>query len=237
MSFSIVQSPNGSGSSTSATISCSATTSGNLLVAIIAAAKNPGSVGITPPAGWTQIGTTADDPTYIEISAGVFYLENCLGGSTSFTWTLGSAPSQWDGILLEISGASTTSPLDTSGVSNQQVFQTSDSVNVTTTASGDLLIGIGVWDAVRVGAPTGMNDGSGYSSITTFSDAGGWLTVHAAYKVKTGSGSDSYAPSWTGSMDDIIWLLAFKAASSGPPFSAMIQSGGMGSVSPGGVFS
>jgi hypothetical protein len=211
MAFSIVQSQHGNGTSTSATISCSTTGSGNLLVAIIAAAKNPGAVSITPPSGWTQIGSTQDDPAYIEISAGVFYQEDCASGSTSFTWTLGSTPSQWDGILLEISGAATSSPLDASNVSNTQSFHTSDSVSVTTTASGELLIGIGVWDAVRVGAPTSMNDGSGYSSILTFSDGSGWLTVHAAQQTQSGSGSVSYAPSWTGSMDDIVWLLAFKA--------------------------
>lgn len=216
MAFSIVQHATNDGTGTTVSVSCSATTAGNLLVAFIGASTNPSGTNsfATVPTGWTQIGSTVDDLSYIEITGGAFYLANCSGGSTSFSWTLGSTPSHWDIMLLEISGAATVSPLDVSNVSNAKTLHTSDSTSITTTANGDVILGFGIWDNLPV-ATTAFIDGTGYTLIQTFSDTPGWETLHAAYQTQTSAGSISYAPSWTGSADDILWIVAFKAAAGG----------------------
>lgn len=216
MAFSIVQHTAADGFTTSATLTCSATTAGNLLVAIIGTSQNGGSNSFTGlPTGWTQVGSTQSDTIYVVVTSGVFYLANCAAGLTSFTWTLASAPGGWDGIFLEISGAATSSPLDVYNVHNGQVRQTSDTVSTTTTATGDLILGLGMWDATPA-ALSGFNDGS-YTLIQSHADAGGWGLVRAVDQTQTSAGSISYAPSWTGSVDDILWIVAFKAAGGPPP--------------------
>lgn len=216
MTYSIVQSKHNNGTGTTASVTTAATGAGNLLFAIVAAVRNPGTDTITTPGGWSLIGTVQDDPTFVEFTAGLYYLPNTTSGLTSFSWTLGTAPLQWDILLIEISGAATTSPLDVSAVHNQQVNHTSDTVSATTTVAGDLLLGVGLWDSAETGAPPGsLSDGAGWTSVATFSDAPGWMTLHIADQTQAAAGSATYAPTWTGSQDDIVWLVAFKPAAGG----------------------
>lgn len=224
MAFSIVQHVGNNGTGTSVSVTCSATTAGNLLVAMIGITRNsplgPDSFTALPP-NWVQIGSTIDDLSWSEVTGGLFYLPNCSSGLTSFTWTILTAPNQWDIMLLEVSGAATASPLDVSNVTNTKVVHTSDTVSATTTANGDLILGLGVWDDLDVN-PTAFNDGSGWTFIQSFSDINGWETLRAVYQTQTTAGAVSYSPSWTGNADDILWIVAFKAASSGVALSTTL---------------
>lgn len=230
MSFSIVQHVANDGFTSTPNVTVTATTAGNLLVAFIGTSNNSGNNTFSSlPTGWTQIGSTQNQNVWIGLTGGAFYLKNCAGGTTSFSWTLNAAPSEWDIQFIEISGADTSSPLDTSNVANVASLHTSDSVSTTTTANGDLVIGMGIWDDTPTN-PSAFNDGGSWTLIQTHSDGNGWETIRAVQQTQSSSGSISYAPSWTGSVDDILFIASFKASggAAAPPPSSTLALMGVG---------
>jgi hypothetical protein len=213
MSWSIVQTVHNNGSGATASATLSSTTAGNLLVALVSAAKNPGDVTFTPPANWTQDGTTQHDDAYVSDSSAVYIYQDNPGSITSVSFTLSSSASSWTCTLLEISGAATSSVTD--GIQVGIVGSTGrTSGNLTTTTNGDLILGLAVIDAVNAGAPT-FTEASGYTSDVTYNDGGGWFTIHVGYQTQATAGSIAYAPTWTTVDDATLYVVAFKPASGG----------------------
>jgi hypothetical protein len=174
MAYSIVQSKTVSGNSgTHANFSLNAaSTAGNLLVLIVMASKNPGAVTFTPPTGFTQVGTTQDDPLFVEISGAVYYYANNPGGITSMNTTFSSTVSGYDAIALEISGVTTSSSLDAGTLVASTSGSNHPSVSVTTASDGDLLIGIALQDEVN-GAVTVTEPAGSRPSPRSRTQAGG----------------------------------------------------------------
>lgn len=79
----------------------SAPTPGNLLLALIG---NSGGSTITPPAGWTQIGTT----TVNSCAAAAYYRVVQTGDGASYTFTTSTNNGQ--GFLVELAGAASGAP-------------------------------------------------------------------------------------------------------------------------------
>jgi trimeric autotransporter adhesin len=210
----VVQTVHSSGTSgTSASATLASTTAGNLLVALVTAAKNPGDVTFTAPANWVQDGTTQHDDAYVSDSSAVFYYPDNPGSITSVSFTMDSAPSSWTCTLIEISGVATSSPTD--GILAAVVGSTGRTTgNLTTTTNGDLILGFAVIDAVEAGAPT-FTEATGYTQDVNFNDGGGWFQINVAYQIQVTAGAIAYAPTWTTIDDATLYVAAFKPASSG----------------------
>lgn len=146
MSFSLVQSTNGSvggANASSVTVATAATGVDNLLVAFVFI-QGTGGVTITPPAGWSQAGSS------LGVNGGtgtvaLFYLQNSSSGVTShlfsFSASVNAAVSfeEWSGVA--ISGA-----LDqTVGQQNAQSATVTTGTTPALAGSGELAIwGLGV---------------------------------------------------------------------------------------------
>ncbi|HLY31262.1 MAG TPA: SGNH/GDSL hydrolase family protein [Ktedonobacterales bacterium] len=212
MAFALVQSAKAggnSGASASATFG-SATAAGNLLVLIIVATKNPGDVDFTPPSGWSQAGSTVHDDVFISLSGACFYYANNPGGITSVATTISAAVSGWDVYLLEFSGVATSSPLDAANLASA-VGTGAHSVSATMAQIGDLLVGFALLDEA---ATTNTLSGLGaWTALTGQQDGGGWAGVFPYYMTASGSGSQSFAPTYSGNSDGVIGIAGFIAAS------------------------
>lgn len=209
----LVQSKTASGNSgTTGTVTfTSATTSGNLLVLLVGASKNPGAVSFTLPAGWTQIGTTQDDAIFVEMSVAAYYYTGTSISSVAVTFS--TAPSGWNIVAAEFSGFSA---LDVSNWAT--VASTTPSVSATTTVNGDLIIGMRYHDVVA-GAST-LTEASGYTQITSVADAGGWASASLAYTTQATAGSKAYNPTQTAAKDEVLGIVAFEASGGGSTVSA-----------------
>ena len=115
-----------------------------LLAAIITGANNPG-VASTPPAGFTAL---PGSPTTVFDAGGFYgklavYKKVAASESGSYTFTHATASSQ--GVLLAVSGADGTSPVDVSssnfsGTGATGGGNTTTATGVTTTNPADLLV-------------------------------------------------------------------------------------------------
>lgn len=212
----LVQSNDASGNSgASATASFpAATTAGNLLVLLVSAAKNPGDVTFTPPAGWVQAGTTLHDDVFISVSTAVYLYPNNPGGITSVAITISSAVSAWHAYLMEFSGVATASPLDGTTAREQDHTTTPSSGPITTTAAGDLLIGWAEVDVVSAGEQS-VTQPAGWTALPVLHDGGGWLATCPAYEVAGAAGSYNYQPTSSVSANEGVYTLVALLAASG----------------------
>jgi hypothetical protein len=155
-----------------------ASTSGNLLVAIVATGAN---TTVTAPAGWvkaTSVFTSGVGATQI------WYDANNAGAISSVKFTL-AASDNAVAQLSEWSGVAKVSPLDVTGTATATSNSTTLAVSATAHAANELSI-------ASFGASTG-------SSGNTFTPASGWTNLMPAqsvsdtgdYKISVGSGSVS----------------------------------------------
>lgn len=208
------KSKSGVSGSTASVTGMSASTAGNLLVALISASKNPGDVTFTPPSGWVQAGTTVHNDVFIAVSTAIYYYPNNPGGITSASFTLSSSVSAWHLYVLEFSGVATTSPLDGEAMQEQDHTTTPSSGTITTTASGDLLVG---WAEVddNNGAYT-LTQPSGWTALTQLDDTNGWTSTFPAWEVAGAAGSTVYQPTKSNAITDCTCAIAaFKPAGGG----------------------
>src|SRR3989344_6725230 len=127
-----------SGSATANPVSAtwvSSTTTGNLLVAQIITASDPGI--ITPPSGgWTLVDTIIN-ANYTKL----YYIENAAAQSGSQSWAITGDTSATQLIMAEYSGVATSGALDQySTVTGVDTTLTTPTVNTTT--ADQLLIGV-----------------------------------------------------------------------------------------------
>lgn len=108
-------------------------TDGRILIAFVG---KDGTGGITPPASpgtWTQIQQESAGTS----RCGVWWKEASSEG-TSYTFTGASEP--WAGVMYELSGVDTTTPIDISGISSDINNDTPISPTITTTVADTLII-------------------------------------------------------------------------------------------------
>jgi hypothetical protein len=113
----------------------SATTTGNLLVALLQFYGNPGT--ITPPSGgWTLIQTdsTGNSFTYL------YYIANAVSQSGAQQWNWVNSLNTAAIIMAEYSGCKTANVLDGTAGVNHGTGTTVTTGNDTTTGSNDLII-------------------------------------------------------------------------------------------------
>jgi hypothetical protein len=154
-----------------------ASTSGNLLVAIVTTAAN---TTVTAPAGWTRA-TGAFTST--AGATAIWYYANNPGAISSVKFTL-SASDSAAAQLSEWSGIETASPLDGTGTATATTSKTTLSVSATAAAANEL--------AITSFAVSG-------SAGNTFTPATGWTNLMAGhadsrtgdYEIGVGSGSVS----------------------------------------------
>jgi len=165
----------GGGSSVTATLP-SATTSGDLLVAVLEDVNSGcGFDSYSGPAGWVQA-TTAVCRGGLGVGPGpleIWYDPNVSAGTTSVTFNTGSAGANSLAQLSEWSGVAKTSPLAQSGTGASALPGSSLSVSTSTSIAsvGELAV-------------TGFDTSSGLSS---FSAGSGWTSLISS----PGSGFDS----------------------------------------------
>jgi len=143
MSIALVQKCSGSSGAktTQTTVTAtwgSATTTGNLLVAIMG--WRDGGNTITPPTGWTQIGSTvgSTDPF-----GAMFYTANAASQSGTKTWTLSSGSAEICLFMAEYSGCATSTPLDQHNSNDGSGGGTNCTTgSVTTSFASELLVGL-----------------------------------------------------------------------------------------------
>lgn len=204
----------GNGGTSASVTGLTTTVAGNLLVLLVDAWNNPGNVTFTPPAGWTQAGTTTQDDVFISGTAAQYYYTNNPGGITSVAVTLSAAASAWHIEVLEFSGVATTTPLDVQSFRQQSGTTTPSSGAVTTTAAGDLLVGWMAEDDVN-GAYT-LTQPAGWTALPRQQDTNAWASLYSAYQVAGAAGSYNYNPTLTATQtDSIVGIMAFKAAGGG----------------------
>lgn len=159
-----------------------ASTSGNLLVAVIDTGSN---TTVTAPAGWvkaTSVNLTGTGTTQI------WYDTNNAGSITSVHFTL-SASDSASAQLSEWSGVEKTTPLDVTSTGTQGSNSTTLAVSATATAANELAI-------ASFATSTG-------SSGNTFTPASGWTNLESAASVsdtadyKTGAGSGAVSETQT----------------------------------------
>jgi MSHA biogenesis protein MshQ len=149
---------------TNATITptlASASTAGNLLVAVVA--NGTDCAAFTAPANWVKAtGTCSSGNTTGQVS--IWYYPNNPGGISSATFTAASGTKSIVGQLSEWSGVATLSPLDQTGTASAAVTQASLTVSTrgATQSSGELAI-------------TGFS--TGHAGMTSFTSGGSFSSL------------------------------------------------------------
>ncbi len=139
-------------------------------------------------------------------SQSIYYAKNILGatgGANTVTVTFDAAAFATDVQILEYAGADTTSPLDVfAGASGNSA---ASSVSLTTTFSGDIIVGANVVQTVTTGPGSGFTerllsspDGDvtedkeatslgSYTASASLSATGYWVATAAAFKASSGT--------------------------------------------------
>lgn len=194
-----------------------ATTSGNLLIAIVGVRGGSGTT-ITPPAGgWTVAGSRADNGT--TISTVIYYIENAGVQSGSSSWGISPAINATL-ILAEYSGMATSSALDVTATNTGQ-SSTADSGTTASTAMPDSLAiaGLSVEAANNFSGQT-----NGFTELADVNSTGGTPgTQHGMAleeKILSATGAQNVSAS-TGNKSWAGAIAVFKASTDSPPSAAI----------------
>lgn len=211
MAISLVQHTTKTGiNTTSPNVTFSATGSGHLLIAVVAFGQYTGNPTLTTPSGWTAKPELTQN-IYTPTNGQVFYFENCPSGLTSATFTASAVPKGWGVHFFEFSGVATSGGPDAYAGSAPGTYSTSPSQSITTTAPGDLVLGVCNIDPQNGGA-TLTEPSSPWTSVAAIQDGNGFVEFGAAYQVQGSAGAITYNPTSSGNTDYMIWEIAFKAA-------------------------
>lgn len=163
------------------------TTSGNLLLAWVSLNDSASSFPLSPPSGWGEAEVTGVSYNY----GALFYKNNCGSGETAPSFSDSNATEMHAG-LAEFSGIAVPSlggPVDQHG---HAISANPCSASAGDTASGDLVVGLSVWNGSNSGPTLGgtISDYTG-NPLTTHvihdnSGAGPGLFYHFTYAVTTG---------------------------------------------------
>ena len=188
MTAALVQS--GPMTTSGATVSCSSTGAGNLLVLLVVVSP----ANSTPPAGWSQA-VAAAGGGFMQI----WYYPNNPGGITSVVFT-GTSPNITIGAILEFSGLDTTAPLDKTGSVADNTGTTSP-INISTssaiTANDELAVTILNINTSAVKIT--ITPGTGFTQAGQIGN-GVKQTQHNAYDYRLDTGASSSGTTITDAM-------------------------------------
>lgn len=179
------------GSGTTEAPSAITATGGNLLV--IAVGWGASGVTISSVAGNGNTYTLIDASADAEGNISTYYAKNCAGGSTTVTVTFSADPGFGFITVHEVSGASTTAPLDKNGVTvGTPSAGVVTSGSVTTTTAGQYIFGA-TFDG---GGGATFTAGTGYTIPTNANQS----TIGASeYQIQGSAGSIAATFNETGS--------------------------------------
>jgi len=135
-------------------------TTGNWIAVVIRAGRSGQVFTVTDSRRNTyhqavQFNVTVDGPNGDTL--GIFYAENIAGGANTITVS-DTISGTLRFAILEYSGVALANSMDGTAATAQGISASPNSGNLTTTASGDLLLG-----AILTGNPTSFTAGSGYT--------------------------------------------------------------------------
>ncbi len=189
MGTAFVQNGNGNASVPGKTLNLTFTgapTAANLLVATIGFSANPGA--ITPPAGWTQIGTTQTRATTVAIWKADFYSKNCATTNpVAFNWT-NNALAACE--ASEYSGADTSTPLESSQI-NGGADSTPTTANITTTNDNDRMVALFAQSTSGVTNPVFSVPTNSYTDLAQSDTGIPKITAAVSDAVETSAGPHS----------------------------------------------
>jgi hypothetical protein len=116
----------------------SPTAAGNYLAALLAHGGNPGAY--TPPANWSQVGSTLNNGTQLYCS--LWQVVNAASQSGSQSWTWANTPANHCIFMIEYSGIAQVSPQDGSNQTNTGTSTSPATGTLATTSANDLLLGL-----------------------------------------------------------------------------------------------
>lgn len=214
MTASLVQSKSGStGSSnaSSATVTSSSTTAGNLLVAFVWV-QGTSNVTLTAPSGWSQVGSSQGSGAG-NATCGLFYYANNPGSLTSHVFSFSSSVNAAVA-FEEWSGVATSSPLDQDvAQKNAQGTSTTTGTTATLAGSGELAVwgaGVGATNPITYSSVT--NSYTWDSSAQADSSQGTRANANLFYNTSVGTAgtSSGATASGTGANGNTTILAVFK---------------------------
>ena len=217
MAWSLVQAVRTSGAGGSPSVTFAATRAGTVLVAWVSAGLNTGNAVLTTPAGWSARPLLTQN-VFIDRNGQFFYVLANAGGLTTVTFTnTGGAIGGWVVQAAEFDpGAGVTVSLDVAGQAVSGANATSMSQAVTTTAGGDLIVGVGSADYANNGTAI-SGPAAGWTNEPAIHDTPGFENGILSYQVQGSAGADTYTITATLSTDWMIAVAAFKAVASSDP--------------------
>lgn len=197
------------------------TANGHILVAFVAMT---GLAAVTPPAGWTLIGSQ-DSSASTRIAA---YWKLASSEPASWTWTLGSAQRNW-GWVGAYSGVKTSAPVRASQGTPDTTAGTGFTSSPTIAlATGGM--GVAAVSAVRTATGSGTTwTGSGQNEradLSTNAGSGTDIAGMVQDSVYTGLPLAGYGPTWTASQSQThgaIFAVTLQAEFAAPAAGALIS--------------
>lgn len=149
----------GTGAFPGTTCTIPATASGDLLVVgwdMISPASGPAISSISDNAGNTYAEAGSAKASYSLASLDIWYSKNIAAGTTTITITPTASVTTAGAVVWEFSGASSSSPLDVTGVlSNQAATATPVSPTLTTSSANEVIVAIADVDNSVTGIASG----------------------------------------------------------------------------------
>lgn len=149
-------------------------------------------VGLTPtPSG--------PDVNSLYMFTGTWAIPQATTGSHTITMTLSGATGRWHASILELNGASPTSPFDTQSSShNATTAQTNAPGSIAPTTSNEIAL-----TSIAIGATTGSttigltNPPTNFTSILVSNNTSTDLGCEHSYRIKTTSAAENPTFTWT----------------------------------------
>ncbi len=196
----------GTGNSISPTLP-SASTAGNLLVAVLANGNTFSSNAFSGPSGWTNAtGIWQSGNGRVEI----WYRANNPGGITSATFTVGNSGGAIIGELTEWSGVAISSPLDKVGTNTSG---SSTSSTVSTSAATTLANDVGITAFTTSFAPSSFSAGASWSHL--FSDTSRGMVADFGLNLSVATASETESAGFPSSGNWADAIATFKPACAG----------------------
>lgn len=205
---------------TSVTAACPSTTPGDLILCWLEGATT-GTTTFVPPAGWTQVGSTAIDTGTPTLTAALWYRVVQSGDTASPVWTFNG--SNVVGVMVAYSGVNQSTPFNSPAAASVDVFAGTGTAKTTGTITTLVDGWVVSFDANRNGG-----------GITANADTFRVQSVHSASSavwVQDSNGdvvAGSQTRTWTGPSTSIgaTAIVGLKpAASAGIPVSAATGTG------------
>lgn len=206
----------------------SGTVEGDILYCVIQA--EPSTATLTPPAGWTLIGTTESvtTPDSDKMALRRYWKRAGASEPSFYDWSISGSPFSW-GVMWRITGCvADGDPVDVAGTGATGSSSSPSAPSVTTVTSDTLLIYSRVsYDGLAASsAPSGMTGvlsggspqyvqtayetrasaGATGSRGATMSGSDVWVAVLDAFRSTAGGGGGSFQPAWARQSNIILGM-------------------------------